>query len=535
MSKRYTQESFIESLSQVNPDIEVLSPFTKAVERIEVRCKRCGKEWSPKAYSLLQGIGCSHCSSVNAANTNKGKTARKTQAQFEEELKAISPKITVIGEYVSNKKKLDVRCDVCGNEWSAVPNSLLYGHGCPRCSKSGTSFMEQFILSAFRLVLGQDKVLSRDKSSIGMELDIVVPYQKFAVEPGNWYLHRRNLKRDERKREKCRDMGIRLITIYDQCPKDADLPFDENCLFFNIDLNSGNHTELKELTIHLLNEMGIIYHFLDEEWKKIEIEATDSSRAQTHDDFVKKVKNVRPDVEVLGRFVNVNSRLLVRCRKCGNSWDAIPAQLLSGYGCRKCGTENAHAKFRKTQKEFVEEMKNINPDVEVVGEYKGRHSKVTVRCTKCKNIWDAVAGSLLSGRGCPICRRKQAGQKVRKSSDSFIMRLQDINPDIEVLGLYEKAHNPINVRCKVCGYEWCPVAGSLLAGQGCPVCGRKRAANSNKRKVVCVETGEIFLSATDAAKVVGVKNSSSIIQSIKQGYKSGGYHWKYLDDNPNKK
>jgi hypothetical protein len=113
------------------------------------------------------------------------------------------------------------------------------------------------------------------------------------------------------------------------------------------------------------------------------------------------------------------------------------------------------------------------------------------------------------------------------------MQLFDTNPNIEVLGTYDKMHSSINVQCKICKYEWSPLAGSLLAGQGCPICGRKQAANSNKRKVICVETGEVFPSATDAAKLIGVKSSSSIIQSIKHGCRSGGYHWKYLEDSTN--
>ena len=148
----------------------------------------------------------------------------------------------------------------------------------------------------------------------------------------------------------------------------------------------------------------------------------------------------------------------------------------------------------------------------------------------CENRWEANAGSLLSGRGCPVCGRKKAVLKMSKSHNEFVRELIGINPNVEVLGIYNKVHGTINVKCKVCKHEWSPLAGSLLAGQGCPICGRKKAANANKRKVVCVETGEIFPSATDAAKLIGVKNSSSIIQSIKRGCRSGGYHWKYAGD-----
>lgn len=203
MSKRYTQENFISTLNEINPNIEVVSTFTKVVDRIDVHCIKCGLDWSPKAYSLLQGKGCPHCSAVKGAN-NIGRTARKTQQKFVEELGKISPSITVIGEYVNNKRKIAVRCNICRTEWSAVPNSLLLGHGCLKCAKSGTSFMEQFILGAFRYVLGNDAVLSRDKETIGMELDIVVPKYKFVVEPGNWFLHSRSHNRDEKKERNVR-------------------------------------------------------------------------------------------------------------------------------------------------------------------------------------------------------------------------------------------------------------------------------------------------------------------------------------------
>lgn len=529
MSKRYTQDSFISALGEINPNIEVLSLFTKVVDRIDVRCKKCGMSWSPKAYSLLQGKGCPHCSAVKGAN-NKGRTARKTKQQFIEELRKITPTITVIGEYVNNKTIIAVRCNICKTEWSAVPNSLLLGHGCPRCAKSGTSFMEQFILVTFRHVLGDKAVLSRDKKTIGMELDIVVPKYKFAVEPGNWFLHSRSHDRDAKKREKCQISGIRLITIYDQCPSGAVSPFQNDCMLFNIDLNSGNHSELKKLTIELLHDMNVDVHITDDEWKKIEIAAAAASRAQTHEEFLEKLYKINPDIDVVDRFINVNTRIRVRCRKCNNEWNAIPAQLLSGYGCRKCGTKKAHSEVRKTQAEFVNQMSGINPDIEVIGNYKSRHSRITVRCRICGNEWCAEAGSILLGRGCPCCGRKKSSDKLRKKHDAFVNQLKRLNPKIEVIGQYEKTHSPIKVQCEICGNIWSPEAGSLLVGQGCPVCGRKRAAEKNKRKVICVETKQVFSSATDAAKYMGLKSSTSIIQSIKKGGKSGGYHWIYADD-----
>ena len=37
MAKKYTQESFTEKVSQINPNIEIVSPFLKVTECIDVR------------------------------------------------------------------------------------------------------------------------------------------------------------------------------------------------------------------------------------------------------------------------------------------------------------------------------------------------------------------------------------------------------------------------------------------------------------------------------------------------------------------
>ena len=53
-----SHKQFCEELTNINPRISVLGRYTKATDPIEVKCNVCGKIWSPKAYSLLQGKGC---------------------------------------------------------------------------------------------------------------------------------------------------------------------------------------------------------------------------------------------------------------------------------------------------------------------------------------------------------------------------------------------------------------------------------------------------------------------------------------------
>ena len=392
-----TNEDFILEISERLPEIEILGTYTKATERIEVKCKSCDYVWSPLAYSLTQGKSCPHCSAKRGAANHSGKTARKTHEQFVAELAVVQPEIVVLGQYINGHTNIECLCNTCSHTWSTKPYSLMQNHGCPRCSKSGTSFMEQFIRLCFCELLGEKAVLSRDKSVIGMELDIYIPSLNVAVEPGNWYLHKRSISRDRIKRQKCHDCGIRLITIYDKYPSNQAVPFDCDCYVFGEDLNRADHKIIRELVIRILSDLSIDPTVLYEKWDAIEAEAYKRAKAKTHDAFIKEIEAINPNIHVLQKYTNANIRIRVKCNICGYEWGAIPASLLAGDGCKKCGTKTAHEKFIKDQKTFIDEVSSINPDIEIIGVYTGRHNFVQARCRICGHEWSPRASSLLRG------------------------------------------------------------------------------------------------------------------------------------------
>jgi len=90
-------EKFILEMKEINSNIEILGTYTKAVERVQVKCKTCGKIWNPLAYSLLQGKGCPSCSAKKGAINNSGKTGLKTTERFIEDLKVVDDSIEVHG------------------------------------------------------------------------------------------------------------------------------------------------------------------------------------------------------------------------------------------------------------------------------------------------------------------------------------------------------------------------------------------------------------------------------------------------------
>ena len=181
---RKSNSDFISELAVVNPNVETLEEYAGNRVKILLHCKICDHEWKTNPHDLLSGHGCPMCGYEKQKNAQ-----RRTHKDFLESLEKVNTEIHVIDEYVNNHTKIRFQCKNCGRIWKTVPNSVLLGHGCPDCAHSSTSFLEQVILQSFKTALGEDDVISRDRSLIGMELDIVIPSLKIAYEPGSWAWH----------------------------------------------------------------------------------------------------------------------------------------------------------------------------------------------------------------------------------------------------------------------------------------------------------------------------------------------------------
>lgn len=117
----------------------------------------------------------------------------------------------------------------------------------------------------------------------------------------------------------------------------------------------------------------------------------------THESFVRKVKEVSPEIEVLGEFISTNLPIRVKCEH-GHEWEPRGKSLTAGHGCPYCS-----GRFLLTQEEFVKRMNDVNPGFKVIGEYKGQFEIVEMECGE-GHRWKAEAHGLLIGKGCPHCK-----------------------------------------------------------------------------------------------------------------------------------
>ena len=176
------------------------------------------------------------------------------------------------------------------------------------------------------------------------------------------------------------------------------------------------------------------------------------SRRKTHEEFVNEMKEVNPDIEILGKYLGANKKILCRCKIDGYVWEATPSNLLCGSGCPKCS-----GKINKTHEEFMTEFKEKNKNsctIEILSRYKNNKSKMKCRCKVCNNIWNTNPQSLLYGSNCPKCSYKENGRKCRKTHEDFVDEMKTVNPNIKIISKYRSNKEKLSCECMVCGNIW---------------------------------------------------------------------------------
>ena len=192
---------------------------------------------------------------------------------------------------------------------------------------------------------------------------------------------------------------------------------------------------------------------------------------KTNEQFVEELRENNPTIKPLEKYKGARTHIKVQCMTCGHIWEATPTNLIRGKGCPNCAKKELRNIHLKSTSTFVEEMKNLDENIEILGEYTGSHDKIMCRCITHNVIFYSNPTHLLQGKsGCKKCEGDKISSRLIKPQDDFIRDVQRINPYVEIVDKYTGAQNRIRVQCTRCFNIWTPVAGSLLSGHGCPVC-----------------------------------------------------------------
>lgn len=137
---------------------------------------------------------------------------------------------------------------------------------------------------------------------------------------------------------------------------------------------------------------------------------------------------------------------------------------------------------KKTTDEFVNEMKTVNPNIIILGEYVNACTKIECECVQFGHHWFSDPKHLLRKQGCPICGKKRCHESKRKTQEEYEREVAQQNPNIEIIGKYTLFKAKIKGRCKVCGTVREVVASCFSREKyGCPVCFHNMMADKYRK------------------------------------------------------
>lgn len=518
--RRKTNEQFLKELAEKNPDVTPLEAYIKSNEPIHCRCSCGNEDWYPKPADLLNGRLCSDCT-----RKKQSQKQLKPMDVFLKEMEENNPYVEIIGTYKGMEERVTCKCKRCGKQWDPIASFVHRGGGCSDCKKGfQTSFPEQAIY--FYLKETYPEAINSYKEGFGRShIDIYIPSLKVGIEYDGRQAHKGKEDTDVRKYNVCRKLGIKLIRVreivipenltmcdqviysqYGDTKQYSSLDSAISQLFDYLNVCADVDTKRDMMEIqgqyfgHLEDEsLGKQYPHLVSEWYQ--------PKNGTITPFMVKPKS--------------NKLYYWKCPnpECNEIYPASPASRTNGSGCAKC----ANVK-KLSQEEFEKRVHDKFPKIEVLGEYINMDTAIKCKCHECNHVWEPKPDSVTNGAGCPECYKKADADKKRKPEEVFLKEVKEKHPYIRVIGHYINNKEPVECECTKCGEKWSPVAQSLVSGYGCPGC----APNKPKR-VMCVETKEIFESVNKAAKAKNTNRSTVSNCCNGKGMTAGGYHWKFVE------
>ena len=182
---------------------------------------------------------------------------------------------------------------------------------------------------------------------------------------------------------------------------------------------------------------------------------------------------------------------------------------------------------RKTHDEYVLEVSNLNIAVEVVGKYSGGHTPIMHKCKIDGCEWMAPPSGILSGKGCPMCKKLKLHCEKIKTHEQYVQDVERLHDNIIVIGQYAGNRTRILHKCMIDGNTWEAAPRNILDGSGCPVCAIER------RKALRTKTHENYV-----AEVAIINPNIEVIEQyagaetkILHRCKVDGYEWSVLPSN----
>ena len=295
---------------------------------------------------------------------------QKTHDEFVADLEKINENIHVVGKYVRAAEKIQVACNICGYTWSATPNNLLRGKGCPACSKTKKltheDFVNRLINNGVNVTLLDNFKRRRDR------IRVMCNVCGHIWEPSGDSLLLHNS--EEMAGHGCPICAAKIRGVNQMNTRDEIIRRINN-IHNNIEM-VGEYRGIHTNTEFLCLTCGTKWEAMPGNVIRSQIccpncviKYIKDLNTVSNEEFVKKLHERNPRVIPLDEYTAAKDKMRFKCKKCNNIWSATANSALNGHSCPRCTmsfgeifissilNEN-HVKY-ETQHKFAD-CRNIN-------------------------------------------------------------------------------------------------------------------------------------------------------------------------------
>lgn len=331
MSKKKTHEEYVEELYNKNPTVEAVDLYVDARTPILHHCLLHDVFWNTAPYRVLQGCGCPKCKKEKFH-----KSRCRTHDQYVLEVKVVNPNVEILEQYIDARTPILHRCKIDGYIWKPIPDSILHGHGCPKC---------------------RDRWLHEQKAKTQKQYEEEVSKLHPTIKVLGIYINS-----ETPILHQC------LIDGHIWLAKPANILHGKGCpkCVGNIKLTHGEY--IKRLSVinpyvvpieEYININTPILHkcLIDGNiWKVVPHSLLQGygcpkcarNMKKTHEEYKQELFMKNPDIEVMENYMGMNKSILHRCKIDGYIWPARPSNILYGStGCPCCRKSHGEKEIYK--------------------------------------------------------------------------------------------------------------------------------------------------------------------------------------------
>jgi len=231
------------------------------------------------------------------------------------------------------------------------------------------------------------------------------------------------------------------------------------------------------------------------------------ARKKTHKEFVDQLREVQPNLTVIGEYAKDSKKLLVKDH-LGIRYSTSPSNLLQGNKPSAVLAVDKDNWFRVRSKQIHGESYDHSRS-----KYLGDSVKVEIICLRHGSFWQTPA-SHLKGRGCMECGHVATAKSKRKTTDEFILEAENIHQGVYDYSKsqYINSKTKINIICPSHGV-FTQVPNDHLNGHGCTSCAY--ASNSKTTEQFIYKANKIHKGTYSYYDTVYTSSASEVVITCK--------------------